>query len=73
MLGKQATQGCSLHTRDRRKGETMIDKAPQVFISYSWTSEEYKQSVKDLAVQLMHDGILVKLGIRYSIGKAEIL
>lgn len=41
----------------------MIDKTPQVFISYSWTSEEYKQRVKDLAARLMHDGILVKLDI----------
>ena len=41
----------------------MIDKTPQVFISYSWSSEEYKQRVRDLAVRLMHDGILVKLDI----------
>jgi hypothetical protein len=50
----------------------MIDKTPQAFIPYSWTSEEYKHRVKDLAVRLMHDGILDKLGIRYSIGKAGI-
>lgn len=41
----------------------MIDKIPQVFISYSWTSEVYQQRVKELAERLMHDGILVKLDI----------
>lgn len=41
----------------------MLDKIPQVFISYSWTSEEHKQRVKELAERLMHDGILVKLDI----------
>lgn len=41
----------------------MIDHTPQVFISYSWTSEEYKQQIKEIAERLMHDGILVKLDI----------
>lgn len=36
---------------------------PQVFISYSWTTEEFKQKVKHLARDLMHDGIDVKLDI----------
>lgn len=41
----------------------MIDHTPQVFISYSWTSEAYKQQIKKIAERLMHDGILVKLDI----------
>lgn len=41
----------------------MLDRTPQVFISYSWTSEEYKQRVKELAERLIHDGINVKLDI----------
>ena len=39
----------------------MIDKIPRVFISYSWTSEEYKQKVYDLACQLRNDGVEVVL------------
>ena len=41
----------------------MLDKTPQVFISYSWSSEKYKQKVLDLAERMMHDGIDVKLDI----------
>jgi hypothetical protein len=41
----------------------MLDKIPQVFISYSWTSEVYKQKIKEIAERLMHDGIMVKLDV----------
>lgn len=41
----------------------MLDRNPRVFISYSWTSEEFKQQVKTLAKRLVHDGIDVKLDI----------
>ena len=41
----------------------MIDKIPHVFISYSWTSEEYKLQVRELAERLIHDGIKVDLDI----------
>ena len=41
----------------------MRDKTPQVFISYSWTSDEFKEKVKHLAKDLLHDGIEVKLDI----------
>lgn len=33
------------------------DSQPQVFISYSWTSTEHKQRVKDLADRLRGDGV----------------
>lgn len=32
---------------------------PRVFISYSWTSEQYKREVIELAVNLMRDGVEV--------------
>lgn len=35
------------------------EKIPKVFISYSWTSEEHKKNVLDLAYQLMSDRIEV--------------
>jgi len=35
----------------------MLDRKPKVFISYSWTSNEYKESVIKLASRLCHDGI----------------
>ena len=41
----------------------MLDKIPKVFISYSWTSEEYKQKVYDLACQLRNDGVEVVLDV----------
>lgn len=41
----------------------MLDRTPHVFISYSWTTEVFKQSVKELATRLMHDGVDVKLDI----------
>ena len=41
----------------------MLDRIPQVFISYSWTNELFKQSVEELAQKLMHDGVNVKLDI----------
>lgn len=41
----------------------MLDRIPQVFISYSWTTPEYKQSVINLASRLRHDGVDVKLDV----------
>ena len=37
-----------------------VDK-PKVFISYAWSSEEYKQKVLSFADQLIHDGVDVLL------------
>lgn len=41
----------------------MLDRTPQVFISYSWTSKEYQQSIIDLASRMRHDGVDVKLDV----------
>ena len=41
----------------------MIDRIPQVFISYSWTSEDYQNKIVDLASRMRHDGIDVKLDV----------
>ncbi|MBR4344195.1 MAG: TIR domain-containing protein [Lachnospiraceae bacterium] len=41
----------------------MLDRIPIVFISYSWTSKEYQESIVSLAERLVHDGIDVKLDI----------
>ena len=41
----------------------MLDRTPQVFISYSWTTEEYKQSIIELASRMCHDGVDVKLDV----------
>ena len=41
----------------------MIDKTPQVFISYSWTSNEYQERVIQLATKMRRDGIDVKLDV----------
>ena len=41
----------------------MIDKTPQVFISYSWTSKEYQEKVISLAARLRYDGVDVKLDV----------
>ena len=41
----------------------MLDRTPQVFISYSWTSKAYQQSVIELASRLRHDGVDVKLDV----------
>ncbi len=41
----------------------MTDKHPQVFISYSWSSEDYKKEIKEIAERLMRDGVLVKLDV----------
>lgn len=41
----------------------MINKVPHVFISYSWTTGNFQQKVKDFATQLVHDGVDVKLDI----------
>ena len=41
----------------------MLDKTPQVFISYSWTSKEYQESIVSLASRMRHDGVDVKLDV----------
>lgn len=41
----------------------MLDRIPQVFISYSWTNKEYQQQVVDLATRMRHDGVDVKLDV----------
>lgn len=41
----------------------MLVRIPQVFISYSWTSEAFQQQVKELAERLVHDGVQVKLDL----------
>ena len=41
----------------------MIDRTPVVFISYSWTSKDYQQSIIDLASRMRHDGVDVKLDV----------
>lgn len=41
----------------------MIDRIPQVFISYSWTNQEYQKSIVDLAARLRHDGVDIKLDV----------
>lgn len=41
----------------------MSKESPKLFISYSWTSDELKQKVENLARQLVHDGIDVIIDI----------
>ena len=41
----------------------MLDRTPHIFISYSWTTEEFKQKVRGLAERLVHDGVDVKLDV----------
>lgn len=41
----------------------MLDRTPRVFISYSWTSMEFQERVRELAESLRQDGIDVKLDI----------
>lgn len=41
----------------------MLDRIPQVFISFSWTTKEYQQKVIDLASRMRHDGVDVKLDV----------
>ena len=41
----------------------MLDRTPQVFISYSWTTKEYQQSIVELASRMRHDGVDVKLDV----------
>ena len=41
----------------------MLDRTPQVFISYSWTSKEYQQRIIDLASRMIHDGVDIKLDV----------
>lgn len=41
----------------------MLDRTPRVFISYSWTSMEFQQRVRELAESLRQDGIDVKLDL----------
>lgn len=35
----------------------MLDHVPVVFISYSWSNDEYQKKVKELAKHLLSDGI----------------
>jgi hypothetical protein len=37
------------------------EEHPKVFISYSWTSEDYKAWIRDLGTQLLEDGVEVVL------------
>ena len=39
-----------------------VDK-PKVFISYAWSSEEYKQKVLSFSKQLINDGVDVLLDL----------
>ena len=41
----------------------MLDRTPVVFISYSWSSDEYQEKVIDLATKLCRDGVDVKLDV----------
>ena len=41
----------------------MLDRIPQVFLSYSWTSKEYQQNIIELATRMRHDGVDVKLDV----------
>lgn len=41
----------------------MLDRTPKVFISYSWTSKEYQESVIALAERMRHDGVDVKIDV----------
>lgn len=41
----------------------MIDRIPQVFVSYSWTTKEYQQLIIDLATRMRHDGVDIKLDV----------
>ena len=41
----------------------MLDRTPQVFISYSWTSKEYQESIVSLASRMRHDGVDVKIDV----------
>ena len=41
----------------------MLDRTPVVFISYSWSSDEYQEKVIDLATKLRHDGVDVRLDV----------
>lgn len=41
----------------------MLDRTPRIFISYFWTSEEYKQKVEYLASRMAKDGVEVKLDV----------
>lgn len=41
----------------------MLDRIPQVFLSYSWTSKAYQQNIIELATRMRHDGVDVKLDV----------
>ena len=41
----------------------MLDRIPQVFFSYSWTSKEYQEIIITLATRMRHDGVDVKLDV----------
>ena len=45
---------------NRKQVIIMLERIPQVFISYSWTSEAFQHQVKELAEKLIHDGVRVK-------------
>ena len=49
--------------RIQKENSLMLDRTPQVFISYSWTSKEYQKSIISLASRLRHDGVDVKLDV----------
>ncbi len=49
-------------TRDKMESiRVAVNASPKVFISYSWSSEEYKKRVLHLATRLRHDGVDVLL------------
>lgn len=37
--------------------EEILDKIPKVFISYAWTSKEYRDKVRSIAERLRYDGV----------------
>ena len=41
----------------------MLDRTPKVFISYSWTSKEYQESIISLSERMRHDGVDIKLDV----------
>lgn len=41
----------------------MLDRTPQVFISYSWTSKEYQELIISIASRMRHDGVDIKLDV----------
>ena len=39
----------------------MLDRTPKVFISYSWTSKEYQESIISLSERMRHDAWILSL------------